>query len=112
MAVIIVLLDAIEVDFHTDKQILALISKFIPNVEVIEKLNKYAMKCSDFEYQMHHTAPHFLGQPLRKIFVDLFLTTYDFFLKTRTRIAKYWKRHTYSLKLPHLSQDFFTLLKT
>jgi hypothetical protein len=35
MAVIIVLLDAIEVDFHTDKQILALISKFIP---VLKKL--------------------------------------------------------------------------
>ena len=79
MAVIIVLLDAIEVDFHTDKQILALISKFIPNVELIEKLNKYAMKCNDFEYQMHHTAPHFLGEPLRKILDDLFLTTYDFF---------------------------------
>ena len=37
MVVIIVLLDAIEVDFHTDKQILALISKFIPSVELIEK---------------------------------------------------------------------------
>ncbi len=89
MAVIIVLLDAIEVDFHTDKQILALISKFIHNVELIEKLNKYAMKCNDFEYQMHQTAPHFLGEPLRKILDDLFLTTYEFFLKTKTQIAKY-----------------------
>ncbi len=64
MVVIIVLLDAIEVDFHTDKQSFALISKFIPNVELIEKLNKHAMKCNDFECQMHHTAPHFLGEPL------------------------------------------------
>jgi hypothetical protein len=48
MVVIIVLLDAIEVDFHTDKQILALISKLIPNVELIEKLNEHAMKCNDF----------------------------------------------------------------
>ncbi len=84
MAVIIVLLDAIDFDFHTDKKILALISKFIPNVELIEKLNKHAMKCNDFEHRMHHTAPHFLGEPLRKIFDDLFLTTYDYFLKTRT----------------------------
>jgi hypothetical protein len=37
------------------------------------------MKCNDFECQMHHTAPHFLGKPLRKIFGDLFLTAYDFF---------------------------------
>jgi hypothetical protein len=70
MAVIIVLLDATEIDFH--KQILALISKFIPNVELIEKLNKHAMKCNDFKCQMHHIAPHFLGEPLRKIFDDLF----------------------------------------
>ncbi len=89
MAVIIVLLDAIEVDFQTHKQILALISKFIPNVELIEKLNKHAMKCNNFEYQMHHTAPHFLGEPLQKKFDDLFLTIYDYFLKTRTQIAKH-----------------------
>ncbi len=56
MVVIIVLLDAIEVDFHTYKQILALISTFYPNVELIEKLNKFAMKCNDFEYQC--TTPH------------------------------------------------------
>ncbi len=67
MVTIIVLLDAIEIDFHTDKHILALISKFIPNVELIEILNKHAMKCNDFEYQMHQTTPHFLGEPLQKI---------------------------------------------
>ncbi len=50
MVVIIDFLDAIEVDFH--KQVLALISKFIPNVELIEKLNKYTMKCNDFKCRM------------------------------------------------------------
>ncbi len=32
----------------------------------VEKLNKYAMKCNNFEGQMHHIAPHFLGEPLQK----------------------------------------------
>ncbi len=62
---------------ESDKQILALIGKFITDVELIEKLNKHSMKCNNFEYQMHHTAPHFLGEPLRKILNDLFFTTFN-----------------------------------
>ncbi len=61
MEVIIVLLDAIEVDFHTDKQILALISKFIPDVKLIEKLNKYAMKCNDFVSNAPYFTPFSRG---------------------------------------------------
>ncbi len=69
------------------------------------------MKCNDFEYQMHHTAPYFLGEPLQKNLDDLFWQLM-IFLKTKTQIAKYWKRQYIPSNYHIFSQDFFTLLKT